>query len=84
MTARSKNQRVKNRKIKAEKLKGRELKKLQKIVNSGNVMEIVKSDVVEEKKLDEIKLVCISMLINKFKLIKCLFFLEKDGGHNQK
>lgn len=57
MTARSKGQRIKNRKIKAEKLKHRELKKLQKIVkgHSGvELMEVV-GDVVDEKKVDEIK-----------------------------
>lgn len=60
MTARSKSQRIKNRKVKAEKLKGRELKRLHKIVNKGQELMDVVSEVVDEKKVDEIKKVNMS------------------------
>lgn len=56
MTARSKGQRIKNRKVKAEKLKNRPLKRLSKIAKCGakELMEVC-SEIVEEKKVDEIK-----------------------------
>lgn len=55
MTARSKGQRIKNRKIKAEKLKHRELKRLHKIVKGGQELMDVVSEVVDEKKVEDIK-----------------------------
>lgn len=57
MTARSKSKRQANRKLKSEKnkTKQKELKKLQKIVANGkNLMEVC-ADVVDEKKIQEIK-----------------------------
>lgn len=57
MTARSKNKRQANRKLKSEKnkTKQKELKKLQKIVSGGKELMEVCSEVVDQKKVQEIK-----------------------------
>ena len=57
MTARSKSKRQANRKRKSvkNKSKQKELKKLQKIVSNGKDLMEVCSEVVDEKKLQEIK-----------------------------
>jgi t-SNARE complex subunit (syntaxin) len=56
MTARSKNRRERNRKLKSQtNARRKELKRLAKITaDGGNLMEIC-SEVVDEKKLEEIK-----------------------------
>jgi len=57
MTARSKSKRQANRKLKSEKnkTKQKELKRLQKIVSGGKELMEVCSEVVDEKKVQEIK-----------------------------
>jgi hypothetical protein len=57
MTARSKGQRIKNRKLKNEKRKLKELKRLQKLGTDGKELMDICQDVVDEKKLEEIKMV---------------------------
>lgn len=55
MTARAKGRRQANRKLKNEKRQQKELKRLQKL--SGKELMDVCSEVVDEKKLEEIKTV---------------------------
>ena len=57
MTARSKSKRQANRKLKSEKnkTKQKELKRLHKIVSGGKELMEVCSEVVDEKKVEEIK-----------------------------
>lgn len=55
MTARSKSRRQANRKLKAEKRKAKELKRLQKNHTDGKELMEICSEVVDEKKLEEIK-----------------------------
>lgn len=55
MTARSKNRRERNRKLKSEKNKQRQMKKLLKLGKKGDELMEICSEVVDEKKLEEIK-----------------------------
>ncbi|XP_070509547.1 gelsolin-related protein of 125 kDa [Chironomus tepperi] len=57
MTARSKSKRQANRKLKSEKnkVKQKELKRLHKIVSGGKELMEVCSEVIDEKKVQEIK-----------------------------